>query len=545
MHAAPAWGRPRRWYVLPLAAAGLAVAGLAGLHDAPTASAQSGVVRLGNDWPRWTAQPTGRAPRGVARSKSEGLTLRLSRGTRAGTVVSYRLVLPPGVRATSIRLRLSHATRGATAFVAAGSRARIAWKARNAAPRRRVVVTVRLGGVRVVTVGLRQGPGRPRSAAPAHLLIHAYGIGVPGRAPVVPATSAASNPVPVVDIVDGIGGSSVVVPRPAAGGSGPPYTGPTVYWGARIGGNAFGDGYGDGPWDDNTMDRFTADAGKAPSIVAWGQPWYSHGEPQPFNTALFEKVRQRGAIPMIDWSPWEETAGGRPEQPDFQLQDIISGTYDAYIAEWSRAAAEWGHPLFIRFCHEMNGEWYPWSEESNGNASGEFATAWRHVHDIAEAQGATNISWVFSPNEFESYVGTPVSGLYPGSAYVDWVGMSGYNWGYSPEGSRWRSFSRTFTKTYASMRSLAPNKPLMITEMGSAENGGSKADWIRDAFTVRLPTDFPGVKAVVWWNRHEEGLPWPIQSSSAARAAFAQAISSPYFLSNGFANLSASPVPAP
>jgi hypothetical protein len=85
----------------------------------------------------------------------------------------------------------------------------------------------------------------------------------------------------------------------------------------------------------------------------------------------------------------------------------------------------------------------------------------------------------------------------------------------------------------------------MMTEIGSAEEGGSKAAWIQDAVGVQIPTRYPAVKGLVWWNKYESSRPWPIQSSPSAQAAFASAIASPYYAPAAFSQLSASPVPAP
>ncbi|MBA3865307.1 MAG: hypothetical protein H0X42_02995 [Solirubrobacterales bacterium] len=41
----------------------------------------------------------------------------------------------------------------------------------------------------------------------------------------------------------------------------------------------------------------------------------------------------------------------------------------------------------------MNGDWFPWSESANGNQPGEYVAAWRHVHEIFSAAGATDATW--------------------------------------------------------------------------------------------------------------------------------------------------------
>lgn len=531
----------------------LVVAALAAA-SAPAGAVQRGAVPLTNDWTAWRVAD--RAP-GAAATHRAALRLTLPGGSARGSRVSLRLTVPRRVRTTHIAMRVSYRTPGARVFVATGVRPRVVWRAAVNGRRGNAVVRVPVRGAHVIRVGVqRVGPAR----RPAVLTVRAYALSVRG-APSVPVPTPGAHPAdgPVVTtsgaVVSGIPGAagapSTTSPRtgPVTGGGGtgggadPRSSG--VYWGARIGGSTYGSGFGDAPWDVNTLARFEANAGRGASLVVWGQAWRDGDRMQRFDTALYERVRQHGSIPVIDWSPWDRAAKGSNDQPEFQLGDVIRGDYDPYIRQWARDAAAWGHPLFVRFCHEMNGTWYPWSELRNGNSPGEFVAMWRHVHDIFVAEGATNVSWVWSINEVESYQGVPLDRLYPGDAYVDWVGMSGYNWGTGQPRSGWRTFARTFTNTYARLRTMAPDRPLMITELASAEQGGDKGQWIADALGVQLPRNFPAVRAVVWWNKRDEMMPWPIETSAGATAAFRAAINSGYYAANGFSHLDTSPIPAP
>ncbi len=118
----------------------------------------------------------------------------------------------------------------------------------------------------------------------------------------------------------------------------------------------------------------------------------------------------------------------------------------------------------------MNGGWFPWSEGVNGNKSGEFVTAWRHVHDIFTSVGATNVTWVWCPNIDPTNDFQNLESLYPGDEYVDWTGLDGYNWGTNPaKPDRWRSFDQLYKSTYDTIvKAVAPSKPLMISEIGSS-----------------------------------------------------------------------------
>ena len=284
---------------------------------------------------------------------------------------------------------------------------------------------------------------------------------------------------------------------------------------------------------------FEADAQKAVAIVMWYQQWGMTDGSQYLQSDWMNEVHAHGSIPLVTWEPWDPFQG--VNQPAYALQQIIDGVYDAYILTWARDSMAWGYPYFLRFAQEMNGNWYPWSEQVNGNTAGQFVLAWRHVHALFTTQGVTNVTWVWCPNV--DYPGsTPLQELYPGDAFVDWVGMDGYNWG-SIQGHVWQPFSSVFQETYQEMLRITA-RPMMIAEMASAEQGGNKASWITDAFVVQLPQDFPSIRAVTWFNENKE-TDWHIESSPASQNAFASAIQSSLYTSNQYTSLATSPIPPP
>ena len=276
---------------------------------------------------------------------------------------------------------------------------------------------------------------------------------------------------------------------------------------------------------------FENHAGKRMAIMHWGQTWTDgSGSEQPFYPSTNDLIRNAGYIPMMSWfSESGEDGANDTSQPSFQLSQIIGGTYDAYIRTWATTAQTWGHPFFLRFDHEMNGNWYPWSEQANGNEAGQYVTAWKHVHDIFTSVGATNVTWVWCVN-IEGSGETSLSELYPGASYVDWVGIDGYNWGGTQAPDTWSSFSSLMSQTYADVGALAPGKPIMIVETASSETGGSKATWIEQMFQD-LPTQFPKIRAFSWYDVSGPNQ-WPIESSTTAQQAFASGIASSYYLTN-------------
>ncbi|MHB8465115.1 MAG: glycoside hydrolase family 26 protein [Acidimicrobiales bacterium] len=268
-----------------------------------------------------------------------------------------------------------------------------------------------------------------------------------------------------------------------------------------------------GTQDLGQLDTFNSAAGKKAALFSYYND-FSSG----FDAGAADAVRARGAQPMITWEPWDPS-NGSVNQPAYSLAAIAGGRYDSYIVGWAHQVKAWGHALTLRFAHEMNANWYPWDEGVNGNTPGQYVAAWRHVHDLFAAAGVSNVSWVWSPNVVDSGT-TALTELYPGDAYVDWLGVDGYNWGTTQSWSGWQSFTDVFGATLAQLRGLSKHQ-IMIGETASAEQGGSKADWIRGLFSGLASNN--DIRAFVWFNLDKE-TDWTIQSSSAAQAAFAAGV---------------------
>ena len=252
-----------------------------------------------------------------------------------------------------------------------------------------------------------------------------------------------------------------------------------------------------------------------PRIVMWYQSW-AIGQWSAFAPHIADAIRARGAMPMISWEP----STGVTNDPAWALGTIVDGSHDAYIRQWTHDVGTWGHPIYVRPMYEMNGWWAPWCATVNGNSASAFVAAWRRIVDIARAEHATNIRWVWSPNVDSDGLGAPFAALYPGDGYVDWVGLDGFNRGTSWATTTWVSAWTIFSGSIARLRQIT-TKPLMIAETGSTEVGGDKAAWVRSGF-ARIPVDLPDVRAVVWFDKSESGvnIDWRVNSSAASLAAF-------------------------
>ena len=300
-------------------------------------------------------------------------------------------------------------------------------------------------------------------------------------------------------------------------------------------GEVYGGGRLDAPWDTTTWDLFEQHAGKRMSLDHFGQPapWKSA-----FTRAPFDMVTARGAIPYMSMS-----------SDSVPLTSIANGSYDSSLIAWAQAAKSYGKPFLFRWNWEMNGTWFNWGAQARANPAA-YVAAWKRFHAIVQAQGATNVTWVWCPSAVWS-TSTPLASLYPGDAYVDWTCVDGYNFGTIPmKVDSWKSFYTVMKPTYDQLLTLAPSKPILIGETGSTEWGGSKSAWITDMLKTQLPLNFPKIRALAWfnWNIYENGgtYDWQIESSASAQSAFASGIALPNYLTNTYGNLPPlTKIPAP
>ncbi len=275
------------------------------------------------------------------------------------------------------------------------------------------------------------------------------------------------------------------------------------------------------PWQPSDLDGINAvehAIEKHISVVMWYADW-AHNEP---NVEQLEAVAARGSTPEVTWEPWDALNAGRDrDQSKYRLRNIVAGRFDPYIRAWANTLAAYGRPVRLRFAQEMNGGWYPWSERSNGNRPHEFVRAWRHIHDIFRAAGATNVEWVWSPAAVTMH-----ASQYPGDAYVDLVSLSCFNGGLQLRYSRWKPFARVLGHSLARLRTIAPTKPIEISEIGVAGTDGSKAAWIAGMFETLHR--YPSITSVIWYDLPKVS-DWRFESTPRAAAAFATGVAHPRY----------------
>lgn len=241
------------------------------------------------------------------------------------------------------------------------------------------------------------------------------------------------------------------------------------------------------------VDAYAELVGKKPNLIAYYAAWGDG-----FDATGVRNAWSVGALTVVSW-----------EAQDISLTDIADGVTDDYLKDYARAARRLNIPFAISFADEMNGNWETWG--TTRTTPQEYVRAWRHIHDVFEDVGATNVIWAWSPNIIEPTGGSvALKPFYPGDAYVDWVGMVGYFTDWDPH-----TFEGLFGPTVTEVRRFT-RKPLLVLETG-AMPGGHRAGDVRALFEG--VTAAPDIIGFTWFD-HKARADWRLSANPEGLAEF-------------------------
>jgi Glycosyl hydrolase family 26 len=261
----------------------------------------------------------------------------------------------------------------------------------------------------------------------------------------------------------------------------------------------------------------------------------------------------------------------------------LSMVTDASVAGLAKRVASYnreGVPIFLRFAHEMNGSWYPWSQQPAA-----YISAFRKVAAVIHRSApATALVWApnygggypFTGGRYAAARGTPdfkaldtngdgtltmaddpYAPYYPGDDAVDWVGMSLYHWGNRypwganalPEPGKFagmltgqyrgtvgdESAVPDFYDSYANLH----HKPVAITETAAffspsrpGDEAAIKGAWWKQVFDPSIGSRFPQLQMINWfeWDKYETEVGaevnWTVTRRRDLATAFAAALPS-------------------
>lgn len=212
------------------------------------------------------------------------------------------------------------------------------------------------------------------------------------------------------------------------------------------------------------------------NVISFKNSWE-----QKFPQMLMKDIALRKAIPMINWQPYSEE--------DRICAAITHGKYDHYLHEYARHLRSYAEPVFLNFAPCFDDAEISWSLSGN-NSPEEFKEAWQYVYTFFNDLGISNVTWVWNP-KYPSAIN-----YYPGSQFVDWIGISCLNYGEDMKDNDWYSFSDLYLPCRNKLGAL--QKPVLITEFGTPA-GADQALWMDKAFKD-IKENFREIRSLVIYN---------------------------------------------
>lgn len=315
-------------------------------------------------------------------------------------------------------------------------------------------------------------------------------------------------------------------------------------------------------WSAESLAQYQQSLGHAPAVAAQFTTFPYTDQSWGWITEAADQTRSVGGVLLLTLEPNDGL-------------DAVTDQAVNRLASDLHTINNQGTPVVLRFAHEMNGSWYAWSQQPT-----KYIAAFRKVAAAVHQQApGTALMWApnygggypFAGGKYMAVRGTadfalldtngdkvltmkddPYLPYYPGDDAVDWVGMSLYHWGnHYPWGSNdlpeAGKLAAMLTGTYSGSignETAVPDfyqvygaehqRPVAITETaalyapghGGAGELALKQAWWRQAFASEIPTRFPMVKMINWfeWNKQEvevHGIvDWRALGTSTTQGAF-------------------------
>lgn len=266
----------------------------------------------------------------------------------------------------------------------------------------------------------------------------------------------------------------------------------------------------------NEVEYLSSWVGKRPTTLLLFTDWCNASMTNLFNAQL-NNIWNNRSIPILTWEPFLCSGASQPGI----MKSVAASAYDSYVNDFGNRLKTWlagndgtygssdDRRIFLRFAHEMNGDWYPWSMNSTPQ---DYIAAWRHIHDIFSGKGmdSTRLQWIWCVNNAD--VGNYTAENYwVGDSYADWLGIDGYNFGRSQSWSSWQWPNQVFDNMVGRLRSLSSSKSICINEYASTSiqttnvsDIAAKNDWLQqfcsylDAKLIKMASCFNTDKETDW-----------------------------------------------
>jgi hypothetical protein len=215
----------------------------------------------------------------------------------------------------------------------------------------------------------------------------------------------------------------------------------------------------------------------------------------------------------------------KPGHPEVRWAAVADGAFDTALRQAATGLAGLHKPFFITFDHEADSK----AKVAARGTPKEFIAAWRHIHNVFRAAGATQAIWTWVVTGYPPNYST-AQALYPGNDVVDWISWDPYDSRGCQSGDVGSAPSQTFAETAqpfyqwlattGARAGISLEKPYMISETGSAFiPSDPKAT---AAFYTSIPAglrQLPRIRAVTIWDQKAGSCDYRVDGISRLQPA--------------------------
>jgi beta-mannanase len=210
-------------------------------------------------------------------------------------------------------------------------------------------------------------------------------------------------------------------------------------------------------------------------------------------------------------------SGGGP----YTFAEGATGAYNSYFTTLATnlAASGWNaNNCVIRLGWEFNGDWSPWFAPAGQEAN--FIAYWQNIVTAMRAV-IPGLKFIWDPNVGNSRGSSALENYYPGSSYVNYIGMDIYDTASSGGPVAWSSYLTEdgYGLNWLANFSRTMGKPACIPEFGLGPDTGAAGSGDDPYFIAQIAAwitaNSPQGFAAVWDPTPDSTWPYAVPSGTS------------------------------
>ena len=180
------------------------------------------------------------------------------------------------------------------------------------------------------------------------------------------------------------------------------------------------------------------------------------------------------------------------------LQAVQRGRYDGVLTVFGKQIKAYQRPVLLSFAPAFDDVSQPWGTRQDSTLT-LYRQAWQYMVRFYRRQQLSNIVWVWCPVKPSTFIAH-----YPGTDYVDWLGVDVMNDPATSVDGQTHSFAALYQVTHNTIRMHEAygirQKPILLTRFGLPLLNATNSQWTADALDV-IRERYPEIRGVIFTQR--------------------------------------------